>query len=67
MFYMFFPMIFLAACTALFGCSGAQSSGAYANVPYCAEGNRAKGCLTGKVCHVSSHGCQVCYCEGLDD
>jgi hypothetical protein len=64
---MVYRVLFLAAYAVLFGCSGAQSNGAYQNVPYCPEGNRARGCITGKVCSVSSQGCQVCRCERLDE
>ncbi|MEY2934655.1 MAG: hypothetical protein RL033_5404 [Pseudomonadota bacterium] len=37
------------------------------NVPYCPDGHRDKRCLLGKNCRLSSKGCQVCQCEGLDD
>jgi hypothetical protein len=57
----------LAACAAPFGCGGSQLSGAYANVPYCADGNRARGCIGSKVCDVTPQGCQVCSCDGFDD
>jgi hypothetical protein len=37
------------------------------NVPYCPGGHRDKRCLLGKNCRMSSKGCQVCQCEGLDE
>ena len=37
------------------------------NVPYCPGGRRDKGCLFGTDCRITSEGCQVCQCEGLDD
>jgi hypothetical protein len=37
------------------------------DVPYCPGGKRDKGCLFGTNCRVTSQGCQVCQCEGLDD
>jgi hypothetical protein len=62
----YFILLF-AACALLFGCGAAKSSGAYENVPYCSGGNRAHGCMGGKICQMASGGCQVCVCEGLDD
>lgn len=57
-------ILFLAASAALLACGG--SSGAYANVPYCADGNRARGCIGEQICSVTSANCQVCHCEGLE-
>jgi hypothetical protein len=60
---MAYVTVIVAVWAALCACSGA---GAYSNVPYCADGNRARGCIGDAICSVTSAGCQVCRCEGLD-
>jgi len=57
---------FFVACTVLLSCAGA-SSGTIEDVPFCTGGNRAKSCITSRMCEVTSEGCQVCRCQSLDE
>jgi hypothetical protein len=59
-----YAILLLSAWAAACACN-AKTIGAYPNVPYCADGNRARGCIGDKICSVTAESCQVCRCEGL--